>query len=385
MKLFLGDKCWDKLFDLPKNVQLRVRDFQRKFKENPYSPAINLEKISTFKDDNLRTARVDDTYRAIIGVASDDTFCLLWVDHHDEAMDWARNKRFEWNSYTNAFQVTSVAMVETAAPVEHHEKKTAMEAFSNEQLLRIGVPEHQLALVRTVDTIEDLEKIEASLSGDVFENLFYLLDGAEIDNLITEIEAGKEESGNTTINNKRNFIEISDDEELENVIREGTEKWQVFLHPSQRLLVDKDYPGSMKVSGGGGTGKTVAALHRLKKLSDEGSSKSVLFTTYTKTLVKNISGRVKALGVKTENCDIVNIDKLVLDMARRYDLIPEGASILDYGATSRQSEELWEDIVSDNLSTFDAPFLKREYLDVIVYNNVTSLEAYYRQIGRAHV
>ena len=47
MKLFLGDKCWDKLFDLPKNVQLRVRDFQRKFKENPYSPAINLEKIST--------------------------------------------------------------------------------------------------------------------------------------------------------------------------------------------------------------------------------------------------------------------------------------------------------------------------------------------------
>ena len=384
MKLFLGDKCWDKLFDLPKNVQLRVRDFQRKFKENPYSLAINLEKISTFKDDNLRTARVDDTYRAIIGVASDDTFCLLWVDHHDEAMDWARNKRFEWNSYTNAFQVTSVAMVETAAPVEHHEKKTAMEAFSNEQLLRIGVPEHQLALVRTVDTIEDLEKIEASLSGDVFENLFYLLDGAEIDNLITEIEAGKEESGNTTINNKRNFIEISDDEELENVIREGTEKWQVFLHPSQRLLVDKDYPGSMKVSGGGGTGKTVAALHRLKKLSDEGSSKSVLFTTYTKTLVKNISGRVKALGVKTENCDIVNIDKLVLDMARRYDLIPEGASILDYGATSRQSEELWEDIVSDNLSTFDAPFLKREYLDVIVYNNVTSLEAYYRQsrVGR---
>ena len=140
----------------------------------------------------------------------------------------------------------------------------------------------------------------------------------------------------------------------------------------------------MKVSGGGGTGKTVAALHRLKKLSDEGSSKSVLFTTYTKTLVKNISGRVKALGVKTENCDIVNIDKLVLDMARRYDLIPEGASILDYGATSRQSEELWEDIVSDNLSTFDAPFLKREYLDVIVYNNVTSLEAYYRQsrVGR---
>ena len=50
MKLFLGDKCWDKLFELPKNVQLRVRDFQRKFKENPRSAAINLEKIQDFLD-----------------------------------------------------------------------------------------------------------------------------------------------------------------------------------------------------------------------------------------------------------------------------------------------------------------------------------------------
>ena len=77
MKLFLGDKCWDKLFELPKSVQYKVRDFQRKFTENPYSPAINLEKINTFKDDNLRTARIDDTYRAIIGVASDGDFVRM--------------------------------------------------------------------------------------------------------------------------------------------------------------------------------------------------------------------------------------------------------------------------------------------------------------------
>ena len=97
MKLYLGDKCWDKLFELPKNVQLRVRDFQRKFKENPFSPAINLEKIASFEDDSLRTARIDDTYRAIIGVASGDTYCLLYIDHHDEAMRWAQHKRFAWN------------------------------------------------------------------------------------------------------------------------------------------------------------------------------------------------------------------------------------------------------------------------------------------------
>ena len=377
MKLFLGDKCWDKLFELPKNVQLRVRDFQRKFKENPRSAAINLEKIQDFKDNSLRTARIDDTYRAIIGVASDDIYCLLWIDHHDEAMDWARNKRFDWNSYTNSFQVTTVSMEEESVTAPKVEETTAFSKYSDEQLLRIGVPEHQLALVKSIKDLDDLEKAEPLLSGDVFENLFYLLDdNTSIENIITEIEAGKEDSGNSSINNRRNFIEITDDEELENVIREGAEKWEIFLHPSQRLLVEKDYPGSMKVTGGGGTGKTVAALHRLKKLATTATRKPVLYTTFTKTLIKNISGRIKALGVRTENCEIVNVDKLAMDMARRYNLISSKATVIDYGSNS---DELWDNIVSDNLSTFDAHFLKREYLDIIVYNNITSLEAYYRQ------
>ena len=192
MKLFLGDKCWDKLFELPKNVQLRVRDFQKKFKENPKSAAINLEKIQDFKDNSLRTARIDDTYRAIIGVASDDIYCLLWIDHHDEAMEWARNKRFDWNSYTNSFQVTTVAVEETKAAAPSPEVETAFTKYSDEQLLRIGVPEHQLSIVKGIRDLDDLDKVEPLLSSDVFENLFYLMeDGASIDSIITEIEAGK--------------------------------------------------------------------------------------------------------------------------------------------------------------------------------------------------
>jgi hypothetical protein len=385
MKLYLGDKCWDKLFELPKYVQLKVRDFQKKFKENPYSQARNLEKIATFKDDSLRTARIDDAYRAIIGVASDDTYCLLYIDHHNEAMAWAQNKKFAWNNYTNSFQVTTVTMEESVIQAAPSIEEAAFSKYSDEQLLKIGVPEHQIALVRSVRTLDDLEKAEPYLSSDVFENLFYLMeDGTEIDNIITEIEAGKEKSGDTTINNTRSFIEITDDEELERVIAEGTEKWQIFLHPSQRLLVEKDYPGPAKVTGGGGTGKTVAALHRLKKLSDDAPEKSVLYTTFTRTLIKNISSRIKAMGIKRQNCVIENIDKLALDMAKEYGLIPDKATVLDYGTNSRSSEEMWDSIVADNLSQFDAKFLKREYLDVIVYNNNKTLDEYYRQsrIGR---
>ena len=380
MKLYLGDKCWDKLFELPKNVQLRVRDFQRKFKENPFSPAINLEKIASFEDDSLRTARIDDTYRAIIGVASGDTYCLLYIDHHDEAMRWAQHKRFAWNSYTDSFQVTSITMEEVVEPRGQKRDDTVFAKYTDEQLLRIGVPEHQLPLVRSIKDMDDLEKAESSLSGDVFEYLFYLMDdGTDINNIITEVEAGKEQDGDSTINNKRNFIEITDDEELERVIAEGTEKWQIFLHPSQRLLVEKSYAGSLKVTGGGGTGKTVAAIHRLKKLTEKGSMKSVLYTTFTRTLIKNISSRVKSMGIKSENCVIENIDKLALDMAKSYGLIPQTATVLDYGPSSRTSEEIWDGIVTDNLSQFDTRFLKREYLDVIVYNNNKTIDDYYRQ------
>ena len=380
MKLYLGDKCWDKLFELPKNVQLRVRDFQRKFKENPFSPAINLENIASFEDDSLRTARIDDTYRAIIGVASGDTYCLLYIDHHDEAMRWAQHKRFAWNSYTNSFQVTSITMEEVVEQRGKERDDTVFAKYSDEQLLRIGVPEHQLPLVRSIEDMDDLEKVESSLSGDVFEYLFYLMDdGTDINNIITEVEAGKEQDGDSTINNKRNFIEITDDEELERVIAEGTEKWQIFLHPSQRLLVEKSYSGSLKVTGGGGTGKTVAAIHRLKKLTEKGSMKSVLYTTFTRTLIKNISSRVRSMGIKSENCVIENIDKLALDMAKTYGLIPQTATVLDYGPSSRTSEEIWDGIVTDNLSQFDTRFLKREYLDVIVYNNNKTIDDYYRQ------
>ena len=380
MKLYLGDKCWDKLFDLPKNVQLRVRDFQKKFKENPYSSAINLEKIADFKDNNLRTARIDDTYRAIIGVAGDETYCLLWIDHHDEAMAWARNKRFDWNSYTSSFQVTTVSEDKVASAAPAQEEVTLYSSFSDEQLLRIGVPQHQLQLVRGIKDLDELEKAEEFLSPDVFENLFYLSeDGSQIDAIITEVEAGRENSGETTINNRRSFIEITNDEDLERVIKEGTEKWEIFLHPSQRLLVDSDYKGAVKVTGGGGTGKTVAALHRLKKLSDNAKVKSVLYTTYTKTLIKNIESRIVSLGIKKENCVITNIDKLAIDMAHEYGLIGANASVLDYGSNSRKGVEIWEEIVEDNLCPWDAEFLHREYLDIIVYNNLTELNDYYRQ------
>ena len=389
MRLFLGDTCWEKLFLLPKKVQKKVVEFQDKFKKNPHGHAINLEPIAGFKDGNMRTARIGDDYRAIIGLLPNDDYCLLYVDHHDEAMQWARNKRFERNKMTGTIQVVPILTAAEPACADTPAESSQIlpfAAYSDEQLLKIGVPENLLALVRGIRDLEDLDKNEDNLPADVFEHLFDLLDEKNIDQIIAEIEEGRNASDDAqNANNKSHFIEITGENELEKYLDGDFEKWQIFLHPTQRVLVESDYKGSVKVTGGGGTGKTVAALHRLKRLSEGAPRKSVLYTTYTKALIRNVRQKIRNLHVNEDACVIDNIDGLLSEVASKYGIKPKGWNVLDYikvdyGKTKNQ--EIWEDIVDNNLTAFDADFLYQEYLDVIAYNNITDLKAYLRQPRR---
>ena len=100
MRLFLSDSFFDKFTDLPRNIQQQVREFQKKFRKNSQSSAIHLEPISQFKDSSLRTARVNQEYRAVVGALGKDNFMLLYVDKHDKAYSWAQNKKFVWNEHT---------------------------------------------------------------------------------------------------------------------------------------------------------------------------------------------------------------------------------------------------------------------------------------------
>ena len=68
MRLFLSDTFYEAVLSLPKKIQSKVIAFQKKFRENNASNGIHLEPIAQFKDNALRSARVDDNYRAIIGV-----------------------------------------------------------------------------------------------------------------------------------------------------------------------------------------------------------------------------------------------------------------------------------------------------------------------------
>src|SRR5690606_16527509 len=246
MKLFIYDKFWEALLKLNKDTQNKVTEFIKKFRQNSKSSAIHLEPIVTFKDKTLRTARIDQKYRAVLKeVDAGNVYFLLWVDNHDEAMAWAQNKLIQWNEHTDAFQVFTID--ETIAP--NIEKESSIDVlfmgkYGKEDLLKIGVPEVLMPSVLQIQDLSGLEQFEAYLPIDVFENLFYLLDGASLDALITEISEGrKQDDEQDSKNNARSFIELTDDEIFNEALSGSLQKWKYYLHPSQSVFVHGKFKG----------------------------------------------------------------------------------------------------------------------------------------------
>lgn len=90
---------------LPRQVQGKVTEFVNKFRNNPMSPGINYEKLNSGIDKKIFSVRIDDTYRGIVVRQQEaGVYLLLWVDHHDEAYQWAARKRCEVNPKTGAIQ-----------------------------------------------------------------------------------------------------------------------------------------------------------------------------------------------------------------------------------------------------------------------------------------
>ena len=386
MRLFLSETCFEPLFALPKQIQSKVVNFQKKFRECTTANGMHLEPIAQFNDDSMRTARIDDNYRAVIGIIDDNAY-LLFVGTHEAAYTWGIRKKLVWNNHTQACQIVTIQqttqmVVNTFSP--EPEEPSPFSAIPEDKLLKIGVPQEFVVQVMQLKSLDDLDSLEEYLPSDAFENLFYLLDGEDIDNIIAEIEDGQAKADEDKLlsnNNKRRFVELTDDEDLQLILDNDLEKWQLFLHPSQQKLVDADYKGTMKVSGGAGTGKTVAALHRLKYLCEKPDAR-VLFTTYTRTLKENLDELIKKMDICRSRYTLNHIDQVLIETAHQYK-IKEGYKVLDYSG-DEESLKLWREVLETEVTEFDEKFLYDEYIDVIVYFGNTDAKSYMMQqrVGR---
>ncbi len=366
---------------LPRQIQGKVTEFINKFRNNPQSPGINYEKINGGMDKKIWSVRIDDTYRGItVRQPETGVYLLLWVDHHDEAYDWARNKKCEINPKTGAIQVFDIVTTPVVEPAA--QDFVLFAELTDEALIELGVPEEQIPLVRSIGDAQEFYVKKSNFSGDTFEALSWVVEGIPVDEVI-ELFREEKEGSETTENlenalesplSLKSFVIVEGEEELRRIMAEPLEKWRVFLHPTQRKIVNKSYSGSARVLGGAGTGKTVVAMHRAKHLAAELKDKErILFTTYTANLASDIKDNLRKICTLDEirRIDVINLDAWVSQFLREHGYPAEIAY-------DEKADNLWEEAVmgTDLSGEFSVSFYEEEYNRVVVAQEAFSLGKY---------
>lgn len=366
---------------LPRQVQGKVTEFVNKFRNNPMSPGINYEKLNSGIDKKIFSVRIDDTYRGIVVRQQEvGVYLLLWVDHHDEAYQWAARKRCEVNPKTGAIQVFDVQTVVEQASTP--DKVTLFALAKDDELIKLGVPEIQLDFVRSFISKEDFYKAEQSMPHDAYEHLSWLAEGfpmEEVLELVLEEQNTSSASDNlataldvpTTL---KSFVVVDGEDELRRIMAEPLEKWRVFLHPTQRKIARKEYSGSARVLGGAGTGKTVVAMHRAKHLASkcEGQQR-ILMTTFTANLAADIRENLRK---------ICTVEEL-----RRIEVIHLDAWVNQFLRESGFSAQIWYDDVIKPLweravllanidLPFETSFYEEEWNRIVIAQEALTLEKY---------
>ena len=163
------------------------------------------------------------------------------------------------------------------------------DTLSPDDLLSIGVPEDWIADVQVAgeDRFYELAKHLPPEAAEALLN--FATDG--ILRPSEPVQGDPLQHPDT----KRRFRVLEGQEELQAALEAPFEKWTVFLHPSQRALVERDFSGPARVAGSAGTGKTVVALHRVARLLRSDPDAKVLLTTFSEPLARSLKAKLRLL------------------------------------------------------------------------------------------
>jgi len=396
VKVAIASDFLQSFANIPKSKQTKVMDFVTKFRSNPESSGINYEKINATKDKNLRSVRIDRDYRGIVlKPEAGNVFVLLRVDKHDDAYRWAENKIYKVNPANGSLQILDAKTIEETEEYESRPvgSQGLFKDIRNKHLARLGVPEEMLPVINAIDTEVQLEEMGDKLPEEAFDALLMLAAGYGIDEVFDELTLSREPVGADlddyasaleTPESKRRFFVVEDELELAAILNAPLEKWRVFLHPSQRKLVERDWNGPVRVLGGAGTGKTVVAIHRAKWLAQQSIEKDfskILFTTFTRNLAADIRSNLEKICTQEQlsKIEVVNLDKWVVNFLRNngyeFDIL--------YGP---RKNELWEaacNFIPDDLE-FSELFYRQEWEQIVQQFNIKTLYEYFKvpRIGR---
>jgi len=382
----LGSDFLTAFAGIPRKKQGKVREFISKFTLNPTSSGINYEKIHD-GGEGVYSVRIDKAYRGIVHKPSSGrTYILLWVDHHDDAYDWAKRHRIAVHPETGSLQVIDSSKVESLSVRKTAESDAEVPAMfrklKDRHLTSFGIPEEMIPALRSVCTESELDKLSSAIPEEAFDCLLMFASGFSVAEIMAEIKTEEPETVDTEdietalkhSDSRRRFWVVDDELELAAMLAAPLEKWRVFLHPTQRRLVERDWNGAVRVLGGAGTGKTVAAVHRAKWLVENrftGENDRVLFTTYTKNLAEDIRTALESITSPDamKRVEVVNLDGWVFNFLKRnhYGFSPV------YG---KDADEYWQQALALAPPGFDDNFFQEEWGRVILPQGIDNASEY---------
>lgn len=321
MDFRIADTFTDALTRLPAVDQRAVKVSVMDLQLDPSAPGLQMHRIDKSKDPNFWSARVNRDIRLILHKTASSVL-VAYVDHHDRAYAWAERRRIEIHPSTGAVQIVEAReVVEEAepglarywstpvlagvaeAPAPFRSLSGASEVppaflfdrLTAETLLDVGVPQ------------DWIEPVQRTLEADFFD-LADHLPAEAVEALLEYVSAGVLKRPEPPVfeaaiadpfehpDARRRFAAFDNANELAAALDAPWETWSVFLHPSQRAVVQRSYNGPARVAGSAGTGKTVVALHRAARLIREDPAARVLLTTFSEPLAGSLRSKLAILA-----------------------------------------------------------------------------------------
>ncbi len=402
------DRADKEIVKLSRAEKGAVYDFQRAFRQNPDLPGLHFKRLKG--NPRLFSARIGRDHRALLLHVGNQDYLLVAVKNRKDVYEGIEDKyAYEINRVTGGIEVVDLSAVGDSIigrllPPDPHLPKPSprpepprrgdeptgsatplFAAFTDGDLLRLGVVEVLLPLIRRIvseDELLGLTEVAPQLTSDV---LLALYDGKGVEKVYEHVTAPVRaeevvDPADFAAAAARPATPVSsDDAAMQAILAESFARWQVFLHPAQHKHVVRDYSGPTRISGGPGTGKTIVALHRAGHLAGNlgpGDDKPILLTTFNRNLAADLRARfLDLVGPElVERVDIVNIDKLASRVVGESGAARQRRTIDDSAALREWAAMLTE--LGD--SRFDAEFLVAEWSEVILGQVLRTRTDYFR-------
>lgn len=339
--------------------------------QKPGLPSLQLKPLRNEK--NLWSARVSDGFRALL-TRHEGHLHLVDVRPRGEVYrnmpPAAKGPHVAPSPPPTSLSVESAGTPGTSASRPSPHGTRLFDGHGDAYLVSLGVADSQLAFVREFRDKEDIVDawVKGAFEDRVAECLQELADGGLPSPPVTDpVDEACDSRGDPGPP-----VYVIEDERLKRCLEAPWEEWVTFLSDEQRAVVEKEFKGPAKVTGTAGTGKTLVALHRARRLAERGHR--VLLATYGKTLADNLD---RSLRFVTDGPGVRNrirastVDGLALEMVGK-----AGKSVKP--VDKRQAHDFLAEERRGVLTgtRFELPFIFAEWDDVIQLHGITTLEQY---------